>query len=417
MKIFNIKHNPILNYRSVISNTSIKKNQIILNEIGFYHHNKLPQKNTIICGSCGKIYDISNIDNGHSCVYCSDWFCKSRYCKQRYTIHMKICNMIDKYHDDIPAIYRLIIELSYYPKLYNQITNNYYNNFNVIFPKQYLNYLNKKVNLNNLNKLFGIIYTNQFESTYSILTELYDSTISGYFIPLKNAHLFNHNCKPNACFYVFGNRIIIKALQDIKKNEEITISYNGQDTLIHKHSIKNIFNFDCNCNNHENYILNEYVPPNDNWIKTIIEIEPCNLSQKIKQQTIFKFYKLKNLKKIKEYIKHFDNIKYIDTVCNQILRWLLQINNPIYIKYLISIVNLIEQKIINNRNKIKKLTNINYINDDNTLNCYYVRMMFDLKYKSIFKNKIKNIFGNFNYLSEFMIFANRKNKRNNCNLL
>ena len=112
-----------------------------------------------------------------------------------------------------------------------------------------------------------------------------------------------------------------------------------------------------------------------------------------------------------------DNIKYIDTMCNQILRWILQINNPIYIKFIISIIDLIEYKIINSRNKIKKLTNINYTHDDNLLNCYYVRMILDPKYKSIFKIKIKNIFNNFNYLPEFMIFANKTNKRNNCKLL
>ena len=417
MKSFHIKNNNIQNYRYIISNKSIKKNQIILNEIGFYHHNKLPTNNIIICGSCGQIYNISNIDNGHSCVYCSDWFCRSRYCKKRYMIHSNICSMIDKYGDNISSLYRMIIELSYYPTLYNNIVNNYYNNFNVIFPKQYLIYMNKEVNFTYVNKLLGILYTNQFESTYPILTELYDSTISGYFIPLKNAHLFNHSCKPNACFYVFGNRIIIKALQDIKKDDEITISYNGPDTLIHKYPIKDIFNFDCNCNNHENYFINPYIPSDDTWIRTVIEIEPYNLTPKIKQQTISKFYKLKNLKKIKEYIRNFDNIKYIDTICNQILRWILQINNPIYIKFIISIIDLIEYKIINSRNKITKLTNINYIQDDHILNCYYVRMILDSKYKSIFKIKIKNIFNTLNYLSEFMIFANNTNKRNNCKLL
>ena len=51
-------------------------------------------------------------------------------------------------------------------------------------------------------------------------------------------------------------------------------------------------------------------------------------------------------------------------MCNQILRWILQINNPIYIKFIISIIDLIEYKIINSRNKITKLTNINHIRDD-----------------------------------------------------
>ena len=77
-------------------------------------------------------------------------------------------------------------------------------------------------------------------------------------------------------FLCFGNRIIIKALQDIKKDDENAISYNGQDTLIHKHTIKDIFNFDCNCNNHENYFINPYIPSDDTWIRTVIEIDPYN---------------------------------------------------------------------------------------------------------------------------------------------
>ena len=129
----------------------------------------MPKNNIIICGSCGKTYNNSNIDIIH--VYIAAFVCKSQYCKKRYIIHSNVCSMIDKYGDNISSLYRMIIELSYYPMLYNNIVNNYYNNFNVIF-KQYLIYMNKEVNYNYVNKLLGILYTNQFESTYPILTEL-----------------------------------------------------------------------------------------------------------------------------------------------------------------------------------------------------------------------------------------------------
>jgi SET domain-containing protein len=48
-------------------------------------------------------------------------------------------------------------------------------------------------------------------------------------IGLGYSSLYNHNFEPNASFYVSGARIIIKAVEAIKKGQEIELDYGWDD--------------------------------------------------------------------------------------------------------------------------------------------------------------------------------------------
>ena len=67
----------------------------------------------------------------------------------------------------------------------------------------------------------------------------------------KFLSLFNHSCLPNTTNLGIGDFIIVTANKQIKKGEEITISYLKIPIYnlnnVRKNLIKNIYNFDCNC--------------------------------------------------------------------------------------------------------------------------------------------------------------------------
>ena len=64
---------------------------------------------------------------------------------------------------------------------------------------------------------------------------------------IKTAYT-NHSCIPNAEPSVIGDLMVIKATRDIKKGEEITISYfNDIDHKTRTRKIKSSWGFDCTC--------------------------------------------------------------------------------------------------------------------------------------------------------------------------
>ena len=40
-----------------------------------------------------------------------------------------------------------------------------------------------------------------------------------------NCSFFNHSCDPNCFYYGIANMLIVKTIKDIKKGEELTVSY------------------------------------------------------------------------------------------------------------------------------------------------------------------------------------------------
>lgn len=73
------------------------------------------------------------------------------------------------------------------------------------------------------------------EQCYFILSKGYDESLEDYYFAVKNKYavflgygsIYNHSCDPNADYSINVNKRIatIKASRDIKKGEEILISY------------------------------------------------------------------------------------------------------------------------------------------------------------------------------------------------
>eukprot|EP01060_Flectonema_neradi_P006795 TRINITY_DN14648_c0_g1_i2.p1 TRINITY_DN14648_c0_g1~~TRINITY_DN14648_c0_g1_i2.p1 ORF type:complete len:384 (+),score=54.10 TRINITY_DN14648_c0_g1_i2:53-1204(+) len=96
--------------------------------------------------------------------------------------------------------------------------------------------------VNELNHLYNIITCNTFMVDDDVADEV-------YFAMFLRTSRMNHSCSPN-CFYHFTNRTVyIRSQRDIKKGEELTISYcNEYQTRVDRQQhLKKNYHFTCNC--------------------------------------------------------------------------------------------------------------------------------------------------------------------------
>ena len=411
------------NFRKVECKCPINKNELILKEFGFYISEVSYFNKILICGNCGTLSNLNKIDSSYSCIYCNMWFCNKNCCKHRYRIHQCVCSKLESigdYDNQIPINYRFLIELTYYSDLCKSILNTNYNNYNCIFPKKYLYLINSDIKLTSkqINRLLGILYTNQFESTYPIITELFNPNINGILLATKYGHLFNHSCKPNAYFYAFGNKLIIKSLKKISKGEEITISYIGIEELLNKPDFKKKFNFNCICNNHIDIKLSKYMRPTDGWIQAISESYSYQYTPRKRLEIVQQFTKSTRLKQLENYILNLNNIQYIDQISMTILHWIIYTIRKTNTKMTLNIIQLLENKVIFAKKEIQKLIGIDYILSDIQLYFQFIKSIINPKTNlNLFKNTLKLTLPNTNYLPEFNILANNIKTRNICKLL
>jgi hypothetical protein len=103
--------------------------------------------------------------------------------------------------------------------------------------------IKEKYTIDYLRSIISRISTNAF----SIVDDCFDEMGIGVYL---KAACFNHSCKPNA-FQSFDSklRISIRALRDIRKNEEITVSYIdlSRPTWWRRSELLDGYNFICNC--------------------------------------------------------------------------------------------------------------------------------------------------------------------------
>ncbi|KAG4107381.1 SET domain-containing protein [Neocallimastix lanati (nom. inval.)] len=85
---------------------------------------------------------------------------------------------------------------------------------------------------------------------------------SGLFLQFSN---INHDCNPNCTIYFRGNTVYLKALRDIKQDEEITINYcSVYDTCRMRQTyLKNIYYFTCECPRCIEYKDQLYLDPSE----------------------------------------------------------------------------------------------------------------------------------------------------------
>lgn len=89
------------------------------------------------------------------------------------------------------------------------------------------------------------------ENSFGIYKRLGDHSVQSGMCYLM-ASLFNHNCAPNAKHSFKGNRIIVTAAKDIKKDEQVFVKYIDSDvnvmtTTCRRKYLKEAFGFDCRC--------------------------------------------------------------------------------------------------------------------------------------------------------------------------
>ncbi len=67
-----------------------------------------------------------------------------------------------------------------------------------------------------------------------------------YGLYLKSS-FFNHSCLPNCFYFGVANLLFVKAIDNIKEGEELTISYIEPKPLYQRRNEMNKWNFQCNC--------------------------------------------------------------------------------------------------------------------------------------------------------------------------
>ena len=142
----------------------------------------------------------------------------------------------------------------------------------------------KKNTSNDLNKIKNVIKYNSKTLYFSEEPISYGL----WFYP----SLFNHSCIPNCFVFGFGDILIITALNDIKANSELFISYfYNNDMLYDKRQeyLKTFHNFDCYCElcdyekkkfkeNKEKMVLDEYLTKLDDCLHNSFSMETKKIS-------------------------------------------------------------------------------------------------------------------------------------------
>ena len=138
------------------------------------------------------------------------------------------------------------------------------------FPDDYkkLNLLYNGINGNlNLKKRFDKIYEpmNQEKLANIIFKNRHSTRRGPYFPQLISSGLFyissfiNHSCDCNTSFDGIGDFIFLYSIKDIRKDEEITISYCNQNEIYKKRKIKfDNWGINCNCEFCVNDIATRY---------------------------------------------------------------------------------------------------------------------------------------------------------------
>ena len=156
------------------------------------------------------------------------------------------------------------------------------------FPDDYkkLNLLYNGINGNlNLKKRFDKIYEpmNQEKLANIIFKNRHSTRRGPYFPQLISSGLFyissfiNHSCYCNTSFDGIGDFIFLYSIKDIRKDEEITISYCNQNEIYKKRKIKfDNWGINCNCefcvndiatkNKEYKTIYNEYIDFFQNYV-------------------------------------------------------------------------------------------------------------------------------------------------------
>jgi len=134
------------------------------------------------------------------------------------------------------------IILNLYPRTTNIFILNKINNpYNINLVKLINNTKNNKLKSFILSFDKSIIYQHYYKYIYNAFNMYSVPTILSY------GAMINHSCKPNIYFYENNNAMYFKTLYDIKKGDELKISYlRNKTNETSKEYLLNHYNFICN---------------------------------------------------------------------------------------------------------------------------------------------------------------------------
>jgi hypothetical protein len=121
---------------------------------------------------------------------------------------------------------------------------------NTFITKQYieneLNNSNYKDYFKNVNIDLLILLIEKLSRNVFLFNE--DSNIEEYGLFIDSIY-FNHSCSPNVIYKIFNNKIYFYTLRDIKKGEELYITYIDptEDRKKRKEKLFTTYGFICNC--------------------------------------------------------------------------------------------------------------------------------------------------------------------------
>jgi len=113
----------------------------------------------------------------------------------------------------------------------------------------YLIDLQKEIKFCSDNKIKKFLLEQNIDTLYTYYYKILFNAFNMYSTPvlLFNGAMMNHSCNPNIKFYEINNAMYFETICDIKKGDELFISYlRNADDDTHKYLL-NHYNFQCKC--------------------------------------------------------------------------------------------------------------------------------------------------------------------------
>jgi len=243
--------------RPFVSSTNYQPGSVILNDIN-------PLSSVLLTGSLSKCCSgcMKRLSVKKRCSVCKQiHYCSANCQKNDWALHKSECSIM-KSNERVPVpTVRLILRCLASISSNSTAAHAFQNlccNLSTLDQSEKLKYTQL------MEPLGYLLGREKFESCFETSTKCLETInrvaintitiVTDELVPVgygifPGASLINHSCEPNAMFSFCGNKLYLRALRRISKDEEIFVSYTDQLTYKAERQkvLKGQFNFECNC--------------------------------------------------------------------------------------------------------------------------------------------------------------------------
>ncbi|CAL9223388.1 unnamed protein product [Arabidopsis halleri] len=250
--------------RSLFTTRDIRPGEVILSQNPYIY---VPSNNTSSESRCDGCFKTNNLKKCSGCQVV--WYCGSSCQKSEWKLHRHECKALTRLEKEkrkfVTPTIRLMVKLFIKRNLQNEkvlpitTADNYslvealVSHMSEIDEKQMLLYA-QMANLVNLILQFPSVDLREIAENFSKFScnahSICDSELRPQGIGLfPLVSIINHSCSPNAVLVFEEQMAVVRAMDNISKDSEITISYieTAGSTLTRQKSLKEQYLFHCQC--------------------------------------------------------------------------------------------------------------------------------------------------------------------------